>query len=168
MQTLKFFFLTNADHLLGTNGRAPGQTGFLSFFHTPETPVPSIPVLSTGPITLAFILFFLLSLQSHLFQDSHSRHPVDQVLLLADFCGGLPCLSPIHYPEITHQSTSTSLSVLSQENSLSGWRCRPLHTFTLVRSDTLSISEECQEIENSPLKQGALMWAGLCVGGRVP
>lgn len=48
MQTLKFSFLTNADHLLGSNGWAPGQTGFLSFFHTPETPVPSIPVVSIG------------------------------------------------------------------------------------------------------------------------
>lgn len=51
---------SNAGHLIGTN--CPNQAGFLSLFHTSKTPVPAILLLPTGPITLAFILFFLVSL----------------------------------------------------------------------------------------------------------
>ena len=51
---------SNAGHLIGTN--CPNQAGFLSLFHTSKTPVPAIPLLPTGPVTLAFILFFLVSL----------------------------------------------------------------------------------------------------------
>lgn len=146
---------------------------FLSFFYTPETPVPGSFLLPTGPITLACILFFLLRLQCQLLRDSHSLSSSgSDATTLADFCRALACLSPLHYSETIHQSASNSPSVLFRGDSLVEGDA-DYHTFTLLRSHTFHVRGLPRDSRKLTVQVGALLlpdvwvacpWTAVLVG----
>lgn len=80
------------------------------------------------------------------------------------FLEGYPAFSRLHHSEAT-SSVHLKLSVLFREDSLSAWRCRLYHTFTLVRFDSFLVPEEYQEKKENRVEAGFLMQAGTWEAG---